>query len=69
MLFAKIQSEIEDYIDFLYEVGLNERFVKNRARVIADAKFTKATVQNIMNSKDEESGPSQEELDELDDLD
>ena len=23
----------EDYIDFLYEVGLNERFVKNRERV------------------------------------
>jgi tetratricopeptide (TPR) repeat protein len=63
--FEKIQEEIEDYIEFLHYVEKSNHFLNNRERVIKDAKFTKATVSNILQTQDERRGPSTKELDEL----
>ncbi len=63
--FEAVQTDIEQYVEFLHQVELNERFVKNRERVVQDAKYTKATVQNIMDTKDEQRGPSQQDLEDL----
>ena len=43
-----------------------EKFLQNKDRIIKDAKFTKATVINIRSGAGEKSGPSKQELDNLD---
>lgn len=63
--FDKINEDVEAYIQFQESVSKARRFEKNRQRVIRDAKFTKATVRNIKQSLDEKSGPSANDLKEL----
>ncbi len=61
--YDKIQEKIEAYIEFQSYVSKSNRFKRNRERVIQDAKFTKATVSNILQNMDEK--PT-ENLDDLD---
>jgi hypothetical protein len=46
-----------------------EKFLQNKDRIIKDAKFTKATVLNIMNGASEKRGPSQNDMQQLEDVD
>ncbi len=63
--FDEIHEKIEDYIQYQHQVSKIERFIKNRDKVIKDAKFTKATVSSIMQQQNEQRGPSQQDLNEL----
>jgi len=63
--YEKINEDVEAYIEFQKRVDKARRFEKNRDRVIKDAKFTKATVRNILQSQDEKRGPSVDDLNEL----
>jgi TolA-binding protein len=64
--FEEIQKKIEGYLEFLREVEQVEKFLQNKDRIIKDAKFTKATVINIMGGAGEKNTPSEQELDNLD---
>jgi hypothetical protein len=64
--FDEIHKKIEHYLEFLREVEQIEKFLQNKDRIIKDAKFTKATVNNIRSGAGEKSGPSKQELDNLD---
>jgi TolA-binding protein len=64
--FNEIHKKIEDYLEFLREQEQIEKFLQNKDRIIKDAKFTKATVINIKGGVGEKSGPSKQELDNLD---
>ncbi|MEO6094190.1 MAG: tetratricopeptide repeat protein [Fibrobacteria bacterium] len=64
--FDDIHKKIENYLEFLREVEQIEKFLQNKDRIIKDAKFTKATVINIRGGAGEKSGPSKQELDNLD---
>jgi len=64
--FEDIHKKIENHLEFLREVEQIEKFLQNKDRIIKDAKFTKATVINIRTGAGERSGPSKQELDNLD---
>jgi tetratricopeptide (TPR) repeat protein len=64
--FEEIHKKIEDYLEFLRTQEQIEKFLQNKDRIIKDAKFTKATVINIRGGAGEKSGPSKQELDNLD---
>jgi TolA-binding protein len=64
--FEEIHKKIESYLEFLREVEQIEKFLQNKDRIIKDAKFTKATVINIRGGAGEKSGPSKQELENLD---
>ena len=63
--FDEIHKKIENYLEFLREVEQIEKFLQNKDRIIKDAKFTKATVINIKGGAGEKSGPSKQEMENL----
>ena len=63
--FEEMHKSIESYLEFLREMEQVEKFLQNKDRIIKDAKFTKATVINIKSGAGEKSGPSKNELDNL----
>ena len=61
--FDAVNEKVEKYVEFQREADQNEKFLRDKDRIIKDAKFTKATVSNIKSgSGDKKAAPSQQEL-------
>jgi hypothetical protein len=67
--FDDIHKQIEAHLEYLREVEQIEKFLQNKDRIIKDAKFTKATVINIMGGAGERRGPSEGDMKNLEDVD
>lgn len=67
--FDDIHKQIESHLEYLREVEQIDKFLQNKDRIIKDAKFTKATVNNIRGGAGEKRGPSDGDIKNLEDVD